>query len=54
MRGSSTPELIGPVLYKLGPTGCWVPDYTRPGVKERIAREVDMIEDECYDRRKPK
>lgn len=26
----------------------WVPDYSHPGVKERIAIEVDMIEDMCW------
>lgn len=30
----------------------FVPDYSFDGIKERIAAEVDLIEDACYDRRK--
>lgn len=37
-------ELIGPILYVRTRTGAWVPDYTRPGVRERISAEVDLIE----------
>lgn len=40
--------LIGPVLYKRGPTGCYVPDYSRPGVVRRIAVEIAMVEDQAY------
>jgi len=42
--------LIGPLPFKRGPSGCWVPDYSHPGVPERIACEVDMVED-CNGRR---
>lgn len=51
--------LIGPIFYitnkrrYLGKVlVTYVPDYNKPGVKERIAAEVDEIEAMCYDRRK--
>ncbi len=37
--------LIGPVLMIKGPTGCWVPDWSRPGVHERMIIEIDFHED---------
>lgn len=50
---------IGPVPYITRKRIClgreivtFVPDYSYPGVRERIAAEVDLIEDACYDRRK--
>lgn len=38
--------LIGPILYIKNSWGHWVPDWSRPGVKERIRVEVDFHEDE--------
>jgi hypothetical protein len=43
--------LIGPLPYKFY-NGCYAPDYSYPGVAERIKVEVDMIEDMAYDKRK--
>ncbi len=42
------PLLIGPLPYRPGLSpGIMVPDYRHPGVKERIAAEGQMVEDEC-------
>ena len=38
--------LIGPLPHRPAPSGGWVPDYRHPGVAERIAVEVDFIEDQ--------
>ena len=37
--------LIGPLPFKKSTSGCWVPDYSHPGVAARIRAEVDMVED---------
>lgn len=38
--------LIGPVPHVRTPGGNWAPDYSHPGVAERIRVEVDFIEDQ--------
>lgn len=40
--------LIGPLPMKPAPGGGWVPDYSHPGVKERVAALVDFVEDGAY------
>lgn len=37
--------LVGPLPKKRSPGGCWAPDYSHPGVAERVALEVEFIED---------
>lgn len=47
--------LIGPIPYikqVFGTSVIYSPDYSHPGVAERIKIEVDMIEDEAFDKRK--
>lgn len=38
--------LVGPLPYVRTPGGNWAPDYSHPGVKERIRVEVDFVEDQ--------
>lgn len=44
--------LAGPIPMLKQPNGWYAPDYSKPGVAERVKIEVNMIEDEAYDRRK--
>lgn len=38
-------SLVGPLPHILRPSGCYVPDYSHPGVADRVRVEVDYIED---------
>jgi hypothetical protein len=42
--------LIGPLPHVKNSRGNWVPDYSHPGVKERVRVEVDFVEDDSYDK----
>jgi hypothetical protein len=46
------PTLVGPIPMTKTGSGCFVPDYRHPGVRERIAAEVDYVETLSYDKRK--
>lgn len=35
--------LVGPLPHKRTPSGDWVPDYSYPGVANRIALEVEFV-----------
>lgn len=37
--------LIGPLPHVRTPSGNWAPDYSHPGVAQRIRVEVSFIED---------
>lgn len=43
--------LIGPLPY-IKPRNYWVPDFSHPGVRERIEIEVTYVEDMAYDKGK--
>lgn len=42
-------SLVGPLPHVRTPGGNWAPDYSHPGVRERVRAEVDYVEDERRD-----
>lgn len=44
--------LIGPLPMIKRPSGWYAPDYSHPGVAERIKVEVDYVEDMGWERGK--
>lgn len=43
-------QLIGPIRYLPGRLGCLRPDYSSPGVRERIEADMDFHESFYGDR----
>lgn len=44
--------LVGPLPYKRNCFGRWVVDYSHPGVAQRVAIQVDFVEDVLGNRRR--